>query len=177
MVSASGESTLPRAAMVSFDSSRRLACSSARRRTKSSTAILRLRCVSQSSPSSTFSISSQVRGIAAVALPVRAEVAVVEAAHLRRQPRRHMDAVGDVADGHCVLWSAGIEALPHGARDLAVERGDGVGAARELQAEHGHAELLAVVVGIFAAVAPSARHGTDQAVRAGAPSAPRSGRH
>ena len=98
-------------------------------------------------------MASQVRFGAAALLPVHAEVAVVEAKHLRREPRGHMDAVGDVADGHRVFGTARIEALPHGARDFAVERGDGVDAARELEAEHGHAEGLAVVGGMFAAEA------------------------
>ena len=82
-----------------------------------------------------------------------AEVAIVEAGHLRRQPGGDMDAVGDVADGDGVFGAAGIEALPHGAGDFAVERGDGVGAAGELEAEHGHAEGLAVVAGMLAAEA------------------------
>ena len=114
---------------------------------------MRLRCVSQSSPSSTFSMASQVRFGAAALLPADAEMAIVEAAHLRREPRRDMDAVGDVADGHGVFRTAGIEALPHGARDFAVQRGDGIDAARELEAEDGHAERLAVIGGMFAAEA------------------------
>ena len=64
-----------------------------------------------------------------------------------------MDAVGDVADGHCVFGLAGIEARPHGARDFAVQRGDGVGAARKLEAEHGHAERLVLIGGMLAAEA------------------------
>ena len=62
-------------------------------------AIFRLRCVSQSSPSSTFSMPSQILRLAAVLVPAGAQVAVVETEHLRRQPGGDMDAVGDVADG------------------------------------------------------------------------------
>jgi hypothetical protein len=36
-------------------------------------------------------------------LPAHSEMAIVKAAHLRRQPRRNVNAIGDVADGHCVF--------------------------------------------------------------------------
>ena len=86
-------------------------------------------------------------------LPAHAEVAIVKALHLRREPGRDMHAVGDVADGNGVRGLAGKERPPHLARDLAVQRRDGVGAARELQAEDGHAERFLVVGGIDAAEA------------------------
>ena len=73
------------------------------RRTNSSSRDFRLRCVSQSSPSSTFSMPSQMRGFAAVLVPARSQMAVVKAEHLRRQPRGNVHAVGDVADGNCVF--------------------------------------------------------------------------
>ena len=41
--------------------------------------------------------------LGAVLLPAGAEMAIVEARHLRREPRRHMHAVGDMSDGHAVF--------------------------------------------------------------------------
>ncbi len=77
-------------------------------------------------------------------------MAVVKAEHLRRQPGRNVHAVGDVPDGNFVFGLAGIEAGPHGARHFAVQRGNGIGAAREFQAQHGHAEIFVRVAGILA---------------------------
>ncbi len=88
-------------------------------------------------------------GIGAVLLPSGSEMTVVQTKHLRRQPGRNVYAVGDMPDGNFVLGLAGIEAGPHGARNLAVQRGDRVGAPRQFQAEHGHAEILIAVAGIF----------------------------
>jgi len=65
-----------------------------------------------------------------VLVPAFAEVSVVQTKHLRCQPGRHVDTVSDMADGNIVFGLAGIEAGPHGAGDLAVESGNGVGAAR-----------------------------------------------
>ena len=90
---------------------------------------------------------------AAALLPVHAEVAIVKAKHLRSKPRRDMDTIGDMADGDCVFRAAGIEALPHGARDFAVERGNRVDAAGKLETEDGHAEGLTMIGGMFAAEA------------------------
>ena len=84
---------------------------------------------------------SQMRGFAAVLVPARAEMAVVEPEHLRRQPRGHVHAVGDVADRNFVFGLPGYKPGPHGARDFAVQRRDRIGAARKLQAQHRHAEL------------------------------------
>ena len=153
MVRASGESTLSSCFRASSGSPRRSACSRARRRTKLRSWPFRLRCVSHNSPSSTVSIASQVCAAAACALPAHAQVPIVEAAHLRRQPRGHVHAIGDVADGHRVFRPFGIEATPHGARNLAVQRADRVHAPRQLQAQHRHAEGLAVVRGMLAAEA------------------------
>ena len=57
----------------------------------------------------------------ALLLPADAEMAIVEAAHLRREPGRHVNAIGDVADGNGVFGPVGIESLPHGARNFAVQ--------------------------------------------------------
>ncbi len=46
-----------------------------------------------------------------------------------------------------------MQAPPHGARDFAMQRRDGVGAARELEAQHGHAEGFVVVGWLHAAKA------------------------
>ena len=89
----------------------------------------------------------------AVALPANSEVAIVKSAHLRRQPRRNVDAIRDVPDGHCIFGLAGIQALPHGARHLAMQRRNCIGAPRKLQPQHSHAELFPIVGGIFAAEA------------------------
>ena len=70
--------------------------------------------------------------------------------------------------GTCSSLPAGIERRPHRARDLAVQRRHGVGAAAQLQRQHRHAERLAVVV----RVDPAERH---ELVRSRVPSASRSG--
>jgi hypothetical protein len=88
-------------------------------------------------------------GFAASQMPSRAEMAIVEAKHLRRQPGGNMHAVGNVSDRNRVFQFAGRKSGPHGARDFAMQRGNRIGAARELQAEHGHAETF-VAVGILA---------------------------
>src|SRR5437763_4825176 len=79
--------------------------------------------------------------LAAVLMPARTQMAIVEAEHLRREPGGDMHAVGDVANGNRVLGFAWIESQPHLPRDLAVEGGNGIGAARDFQPQHGHAEL------------------------------------
>ena len=75
--------------------------------------------------------------------PVRAEMAVVDLPHLRREPGLHVHAVGDVADRDMVFAAAGEERRPHRARHLAVQRRHGVGPAAELERQHRHAEVLA----------------------------------
>ena len=62
-----------------------------------------------------------------------------------------MDAVGDVADGHRILGAAREEAHPHLARDLSVQRGYGINAAREPEPQHGHTEHLLLDCRVFAA--------------------------
>ena len=76
------------------------------------------------------------------------KMAVVEFAHLRSQPRRHMHPISDVPDGHRVLWLSGIQIPPHGPRHFAVQRRHRVGMPRELQAQNRHAELLLLIVGV-----------------------------
>ena len=92
-------------------------------------------------------------GLAHAAEPVVREDAVVELQHLPRQPRGHVDAVGDVPDRHLLLDPPGPEVGPHLAADVAVEGANGIGPPRHLQAEHGHAEQLAGIVGLDAAQA------------------------
>src|SRR5579863_3982818 len=79
-----------------------------------------------------------------------------------------MDAIGDVADGDRIFRAAGIEALPHGARDFAVKRGNGIDAARKFEAENGHAERLAVVSGMLAAEAHEIFLGDTELIAQGA---------
>ena len=45
--------------------------------------------------------------------PVRAEVPLVDLAHLRRQPGVDVHTVGDVADRHLVFAEAGVQRHPH----------------------------------------------------------------
>ncbi len=105
---------------------------------------------------------------AAVLLPAGPEMAVVKAEHLRRQPGRHVHAVGDVADRNLVFRLARIQPRPHCARDFAVQRRYRIGAARELQAQHRHAE-------IFAADCPDSRAPAPSAAPGRVPSASRNG--
>src|SRR5208282_2287248 len=81
-------------------------------------------------------------GFAAAKMPTSAEMAIVKAKHLRRQPGRDMNPVRNVSDGNRVLLFAGIKPGPHGARDFTVQRRNCIGAPREPQAEHGHAEAF-----------------------------------
>ena len=92
--------------------------------------------------------------LAAVLVPTGAEVTVIEAKHLRRQPGGNMHAVGDVPDRNFVFGTTGIEAGPHGAGNFPVQGGHGIGPPREFQPQHRHAELLVVIAGIL----PSERH-------------------
>ena len=88
-------------------------------------------------------------GLAAAQVPSRAEMAIVKAEHLRRQPGGDMHAVGNVSDGNRVFQFVRKKAGPHGAGDFTVQRGNRIGAPRELQAEHGHAETF-VAFGMLA---------------------------
>ena len=80
-------------------------------------------------------------------------MAIVDLAHLRREPRLDVDAVGDVADRHVIFAALGIEAAPHRPRHLAVQRRHGVGAVAGSQGQHRHAERLVAVVRVDAAEA------------------------
>ena len=85
-------------------------------------------------------------------------------------------AVGDVADRHFVLAQARIERHPHRARDVAVQRRHGVGAAGRLSASTVMQNCSFVVVRIDAAEAPSRRRTTGRARRAAGRGAPRPAR-
>jgi len=89
--------------------------------------------------------------VAAVLVPAVAEVPVVEAEHLRRQPRRYVYAVGDVADRDGVFRTARIKPRPHGPRNFPMQRRDRVRAPRHAQTEHRHAEFFMLVAGVLAA--------------------------
>src|SRR6202158_4498410 len=87
--------------------------------------------------------------LAAAQMPSRAKMTIVEAKHLRSQPGRNMDAVGNMSDGNRIFQFARKESGPHGAGDFTVQRGNCIRAPRELQAKHGHAETF-VAFGILA---------------------------
>src|SRR5208282_293903 len=95
-------------------------------------------------------------GLAAAQMPSRAEMAVVEAEHLRSQPGGDVDAVGNVSNGNRIFGLARGESGPHGAGNFTVQRGNRVGSPREFQTEHGHAETF-VAFGMLA----SQRHETS----------------
>ena len=86
---------------------------------------------------------------AAVLVPARAQMAVVETEHLRRQPSGNVHSIGDVSNGNRVFRFAGVKPFPHGAGHVPVQRGNGIGAAGDLQAQHGHAEIFIRIGGIF----------------------------
>src|SRR5208283_2135385 len=56
-----------------------------------------------------------------------------------------MDAVGDVSNGNRVFVFPRRETRPHGAGNFAVQRGNCIGAARELQPEHSHAKTFVAI--------------------------------
>src|SRR6185295_7003999 len=87
--------------------------------------------------------------LAAMLVPVRTEMPVVEAEHLRSKPSGHVDAIRDVADRDAVLGLAGEQPGPHGSRNLSVESRNGVRAPCNSQTEYGHAERFPGVVGIL----------------------------
>lgn len=93
------------------------------------------------------------RGIARARGPVGTEVAVVHLAHLGRQPCRHVDPVGDVADRDAVFAAIRVERAPHRTGDLAVQRRDGVGAVARLEREDRHAESFVAVRRVHASEA------------------------
>src|SRR5215831_17629740 len=78
---------------------------------------------------------------AAVLRPIRPQMAIVKAEHLRRQPRRYVHAIRNMSDRNLILGLARIKARPHRPRDLAVERRDGVRPARKPQAKYRHAKF------------------------------------
>ena len=53
--------------------------------------------------------------------PIRTEMAVIQAEHLRSEPGRNMNSVSDVSDGNFVFRLAGAEPGPHCARNFAVQ--------------------------------------------------------
>ena len=85
-------------------------------------------------------------GLAHAAHPVGGEVAVVELLHLPGQPALDVDAVGDVSDGDFLFDAPRPEMGPHAPGDVAVQVAHGVGPARKLQAQHGHAEGFVLVL-------------------------------
>ena len=67
-------------------------------------------------------------GFAAALVPVSTEVTIVETKHLRGEPGRNVDTVRDMPDWNLVFRFVFEESGPHGARDLAVQCRDSVGA-------------------------------------------------
>src|SRR5439155_11090085 len=58
--------------------------------------------------------------------PSRAEIAVVDVAHLVRDPRLRVDAVGHMSDGDLVRGNSRPQVPPHRARDAGMETTDPV---------------------------------------------------
>ena len=86
--------------------------------------------------------------VVVVALEALGEVAGVEAAQARGNPRREVHAVGDVADVELVLEIARPHVAQNLLRDLAVEPRYAVDLLREVAGQHRHRELLVGVVGV-----------------------------
>ena len=114
--------------------------------------------------------------LAAALVPSRAQMAVIQPEHLRRQPGGDVHAVGDVADRHRVFRFAGRQPCPHGARNFAVQRRNRIGAPRHLQPQHGHAEPF-VAVGILASERHELFFREPERLAQKFPDVPRSGRH
>ena len=83
----------------------------------------------------------------------RVQVLVVKHLHRLGQPTRHVDAVGDVADGNLFFHSPGPEVRPHPPRHVTVQRAHRIGPPRKLQADHRHAEQFVLVLRFDAAEA------------------------
>ena len=74
-----------------------------------------------------------------------------------------MHAVGDGADGHVLHRVLVPDAVPHFARDHAVELGHTIVEPRELERQHGHAEMLGVVARVLPAKGQEHLEGQAQA--------------
>jgi hypothetical protein len=92
-------------------------------------------------------------GVAHAVLPIGIEIAVVQLVHGMGEPTGNVDAVGDVADGDLLFDAPRPEVRPHAPRDVAMKRADRVGPPRKLQADHGHAKWLVLVLRLDAAQA------------------------
>ena len=103
-------------------------------------------------------------GLAHAVHPVGREIAVVELLHLPGQPALNVHAVGDVSDGDFLFHPPRPEVRPHPPRHVPVQAAHGVGAARELQSQHGHAESLVFVLRLDAAQAHQLFGGDSQLV-------------
>jgi len=79
----------------------------------------RLMCLPQLS--SVHVLDRLPQRVAAARRPVGPKVAVVDEAHLRRQPRADVHAVGDVPDRHVLFAQGRIERFPHGPRHMTVQ--------------------------------------------------------
>src|SRR5579884_1626774 len=110
-----------------------------------------------------------------MAPPVFIQVAPEKLVHLWSDPRKRVDAVSDVADGHLIHVDAGPEELPHLARNAAVQAADAVVLSRQREREHGHtigrppamilARHLQKLVAVQAELAPvGAKVSIDQVV-------------
>src|SRR5271170_3175358 len=71
---------------------------------------------------------------------------IIEAKHLRSQPGRNMNSVGDVSNRNLVFRLTRSEPGPHRPGYLAVQGGNCIGTARNSQTEHRHTEGLLLVV-------------------------------
>ena len=83
-------------------------------------------------------------------MPFQRKDAVVKRPHLRSQPARHMDTVGDVPDWNFVFTPPRPQSRPHPTADDTVQVRHGVRTAAALECKDGHAERFARVVGVDA---------------------------
>ncbi len=130
MVSTLGSRALRALSTAASSSLRRRHWRLRRRRTNSSSRLFSALCVSHSSPGSTCRCSARLRRPPCRSSQSTGEDLVVELLHRLGEPARDVHAVGDVADRHLLLHPPGPEVGPHAARDLAVQRADGVRPAR-----------------------------------------------
>src|ERR1700689_287753 len=84
--------------------------------------------------------------VAAALVPVRSQMPIIEAKHLRSQPGRNMNSVSDVSNGNLVFRLPRTEPGPHRSGYLAVQGGNCIDTARKSQTQHRHTESLLLVV-------------------------------
>ena len=82
-----------------------------------------------------------------VKLRAIAEARLPEITRAAAHPAEYVNAVGDVADGHFIDGHV-VFFPPHFTADCAVQLTDPIGGTSRVEGEHGHAELLGIVLRI-----------------------------